>query len=163
MPQVQTLAEGVRIAREGGDVQGQHSPTLATREDVDYERARYYEFVLLRSKHKGFGFMANVSELEYGASRCAGSTPTHTTHSLPHPPHANAQEINRIRKTLVMSPRFVAPVARTALLLKLHVLMQFENGIEYQSLEEEVDEDFRPTGCKRGDDSAAEQSEHVEL
>lgn len=68
----QSLAAEVRIAMEGGDTQAEHSPKLETRADVDYERSRYYEFVLLRSKHTGSGFIANV-RAGRSSWRCGGA------------------------------------------------------------------------------------------
>lgn len=128
-----TSAEEARAAMEEAAGGRQPSPLFLHPFDVDYERSRYYEFILLRSKHIGPGFIAN--------------------------------ELNKVRGTLQMSPRFVRPAARTALLIKLHVLKPFEQAFEFQSLDEEVDENFVPTGWNRqtANEEEGNAPQHVEL
>lgn len=48
------------------------SDKLETEADVDYERSRYYEFVLLRSKNLGINFIAMVFLLPAVAVRQVG-------------------------------------------------------------------------------------------
>lgn len=73
------------------------------------------------------------------------------------------QELNKVRNLLQRAPGFMSTKARTALLVKLHVLMQFEDLIEFQDLDEEVDENFRPTGWRRSDATDDGSPHGVEL
>ena len=80
------------------------------------------------------------------------------------------QELNRVRKQLTVAPTFIAPHARTALLVKLHILGMFENLIEFQDLDVEVDDNFQviaPGSVREEKDSSDEDTAtevaHTEL